>query len=102
MIVRQAGPINLEMPFGSLDSFITPTEDFFVRCHFPIPPLARDIWRLRIGELVARPLRLSFDELRALPVTSVTVTLECAGNGRVLLSPKVEGTQWERGGHHPC
>lgn len=97
MIVRQAEPINLEMPFGSLDEFITPTEDFFVRCHFPIPQLSRERWRLGVGGRVARPLELGFDELRSLPSASMTVTLECAGNGRVLLSPKVDGAQWERG-----
>lgn len=97
MIVRQADPVNLETPFGALDSFVTPTEDFFVRCHFPIPEIARDPWRLHIDGLVARPLELRLDELQAMPVVSVTATLECAGNGRVFLSPKAEGAQWERG-----
>ncbi len=97
MIVRQSEPVNLEMPFGALDHFITKTEDFFVRCHFPIPEIARDRWRLRLGGLVARPLDLSLDEVRAMPRASVTATIECAGNGRVFLSPKVDGAQWERG-----
>ncbi|MBL9189035.1 MAG: sulfite oxidase [Opitutaceae bacterium] len=97
MIVRQAEPVNLEMPFGSLDQFVTRTEDFFVRCHFPIPEITRDRWRLRIRGLVQRPVELAFDELQAMPASSVTATLECAGNGRVFLSPSVGGAQWERG-----
>jgi DMSO/TMAO reductase YedYZ molybdopterin-dependent catalytic subunit len=32
-----------------------------------------------------------------MPETSVTATIECAGNGRVFLTPKVDGAQWERG-----
>ena len=32
-----------------------------------------------------------------LPSETRAVTLECAGNGRVLLVPKVEGTQWQLG-----
>ncbi len=35
--------------------------------------------------------------LRQLPSTTLSATLECAGNGRVFLVPKVKGTQWELG-----
>lgn len=97
MIVRQAEPVNLEMPFGALDDFVTRTEDFFVRCHFPIPEIARERWWLAIGGLVNQKTELSLDELQAMPTSSVTATIECAGNGRVFLSPKVDGAQWERG-----
>jgi DMSO/TMAO reductase YedYZ molybdopterin-dependent catalytic subunit len=97
MIVRQAEPVNLEMPFGTLDHFVTRTEDFFVRCHFAIPEISRDRWCLRVSGLVAQPLVLRWDELRTFPTTSLTATIECAGNGRVFLSPKVDGAQWERG-----
>ena len=37
MIVREKEPLNLEMPFGSLSSFVTPVERFYVRCHLPHP-----------------------------------------------------------------
>jgi len=95
--VRQADPLNLETPFGALDGFITINEEFFVRCHFPIPKIVRDTWKLKVGGEVLEPLELSWDELRAMPETSVTATIECAGNGRVFLTPKVGGAQWERG-----
>lgn len=85
------------MPFGSLDHFITHREDFFVRCHFPIPEISRAQWRLRVSGLVARSPELGWDELRSLPTTSLTATNECAGNGRVFLSSKIDGAQWERG-----
>lgn len=97
LIVRQSEPVNLESPFGALDGFITRNEDFFVRCHFPIPEIPRDQWRLKIRGEVQRPLEISWDELRAMRETSVTATIECAGNGRVFLTPKVDGAQWERG-----
>ncbi len=97
MIVRQAEPVNLEMPFGTLDRFVTRTEDFFVRCHFAIPEIARDRWRLHVRGLVAHSLELGLDELQSCSPTSLTATIECAGNGRVFLSPKVDGAQWERG-----
>lgn len=97
LIVRQADPVNLESPFGALDGFITRNEDFFVRCHFPIPEITRDTWRLSISGEVQQSLEFTWEELRALPATTLTATIECAGNGRVFLTPKVDGAQWERG-----
>ena len=38
-IVRSKDPLNLEMPFEKVDDFITPTESFYVRCHFPMPKI---------------------------------------------------------------
>jgi hypothetical protein len=40
-IVRSLEPLNLEMPFEKLDGFITPTELFYVRMHYPIPKIDR-------------------------------------------------------------
>ena len=47
-IVRGEDPLNLEMPFSSLDQVITPTEAFYVRTHFRIPKIDKRDWRLRI------------------------------------------------------
>jgi len=41
-IVRSESPLNLEMPFSTVDSFLTPTKSFYVRTHFPIPVIDRD------------------------------------------------------------
>ncbi len=97
MIIREKEPANLEMPFGLLDGWITPNEQFYIRSHFPVPPLDPKTWRLRIEGAVARPLELSLDDLRGFAAQTVPATLECAGNGRVFLVPKVKGTQWELG-----
>jgi hypothetical protein len=48
MIVRERDPLNLEMPFGSLDGFITPVDRSFVRSHFSIPRIDVKTWRLKI------------------------------------------------------
>jgi hypothetical protein len=37
LIIRQKEPANLEAPFDRLDSYITPTEQFYIRSHFPAP-----------------------------------------------------------------
>lgn len=97
MIVREKEPVNLEMPFGSLDSFITPVERFYVRCHHPIPKIEIGKWRLEIAGEVERTLELSFDDLRAMETRTITTTMECAGNGRVFLEPQRDGAQWEGG-----
>ncbi len=97
MIIREKEPGNLEMPFGLLDGFTTPNELFYTRSHFPVPEIDLANWRLKIEGAVERPLELTLDDLRAIPATTLPATLECAGNGRVFLVPKVKGTQWELG-----
>lgn len=97
MIIREKEPANLEMPFGALDGFLTPNEQFYIRSHFPVPPADLATWRLKIEGAIERPRAWSYDELRALPSKTVPATLECAGNSRVFLVPKVKGTQWELG-----
>jgi DMSO/TMAO reductase YedYZ molybdopterin-dependent catalytic subunit len=96
-IVRSEEPLNLEMPFENLEQFITPTESFYVRTHFPIPKIDKDKWRLRIEGAVERPLELSYEELLQLQSRKIPVTLECAGNNRGFLEPKVKGVQWGLG-----
>ena len=45
--MRGETPLNLEIPFEKLEGFLTPTESFYVRTHFPIPSIDRDAWWLR-------------------------------------------------------
>ncbi|GGO25055.1 sulfite oxidase [Deinococcus humi] len=97
LIVRQASPPNLESPFSSLDGRITPGESVYVRSHFPAPELNAESWRLRLGGQVDTPLELSLSDLRAMPAHTVAATMECAGNGRVYLSPRMPGVQWDLG-----
>ncbi|MEP7132670.1 MAG: sulfite oxidase, partial [Acidobacteriota bacterium] len=52
---------------------------------------------LTIDGEVERPLRLTAQDLRGLPRTSVTCVLQCAGNGRGLFQPSIPGVQWKYG-----
>jgi DMSO/TMAO reductase YedYZ molybdopterin-dependent catalytic subunit len=97
MIIREKEPANLEMPFATLDGFTTPNERFYVRCHFSIPQIEVCDWRLKIEGAVDRSLEVNYDELLKMKTSTVVATLECAGNSRVFLVPKVKGTQWELG-----
>jgi len=97
LIVREEEPLNLEMPFSTLSSFTTPNESFYVRCHFPIPEIAASEWRLKIEGEVEAPFELDYAELLAMEPRTIAATLECAGNNRLFLEPKVKGVQWGLG-----
>src|SRR6266403_1410751 len=96
-IVRSEDPLNLEMPFENLDGFITPTKSFYVRTHFPIPKIDMNKWRLLVEGEVERPFEINYGELIKLESQKIPVTLECAGNNRDFLDPKVKGVQWGLG-----
>ena len=97
LIIRQKEPTNLETPLDQVDSYLTPTELFYIRSHFPAPRLELASYQLRIDGAVRGPLSLSYQQLRAMPSETRVATLECAGDGRVFLVPKVAGAQWELG-----
>ncbi len=96
-IVRSKDPLNLEMPFERLDNFITPIESFYVRTHFPIPAIDRDAWWLNVEGEVEKPFAINYEELLELESRTIPATLECAGNNRNFLEPKVKGVQWDLG-----
>jgi DMSO/TMAO reductase YedYZ molybdopterin-dependent catalytic subunit len=96
-IVRGEDPLNLEMPFEQLASFITPTKSFYVRTHFPIPAIDKDAWWLHVEGEVEKPFAINYEELLKLESRTIAVTLECAGNNRNFLEPKVKGVQWGLG-----
>jgi len=98
LLVRSLRPPDFETPVALLDSFITPIEHFYVRSHLPAPAsLDAASWALKIGGEVDAPVSLSIDEIRKLPAVTITMTLECAGNGRSFFDPAVAGIQWEKG-----
>jgi hypothetical protein len=67
LIIRQKNPNNLEMPFDQLGEFITPSELFYIRSHFPIPELDPALFRLSIRGAVRKELSSSYADLRAMP-----------------------------------
>ena len=98
LVARSVRPPDYETPVALLDNFLTPNDVFYVRCHMPVPAqLDEAAWKLAVGGEVGSPLTLSVAELEQMPSASVTVTLECAGNGRVFFDPPVAGIQWRKG-----
>lgn len=98
LIARSVRPPDYETPVALLDAFITPVEHFYVRSHMPVPTvLDADAWTLTVDGDVNTPLTVTVDELRRMPAATVTMTLECAGNGRAFFDPPVAGIQWGKG-----
>jgi sulfite oxidase len=98
MIVYSRKFLTTEMPMAALTSWITPTENFFVRNN-AIMPASIDVekWELRITGEVHKPVTINFRDLTALTKKTVTNTMECAGNGRAFYNPRIGGVPWRKG-----
>jgi len=59
-IVRAVSPLNLEMPFSAVDSFLTPTKSFYVRTHFPVPAIDRNAWWLQVEGEVEKSFAINY------------------------------------------
>lgn len=98
LVVHRAHPLNCETSIPALvGGVIMPNAHFYVRNHFHIPDLAPAAFRLTVGGLVERPLSLSVRDLHSMPSQAMVVTLECAGNGRTLFDPPIDGEKWAMG-----
>src|SRR5262245_20279048 len=85
---------NHALPLEALRYPVTPVGLHYVLVHYDIPAVDAAAWRLAVDGEVARTLSLTLDELRALPAVELVSTMECAGNGRALLSPRPGSRPW--------
>ncbi|WP_327721257.1 sulfite oxidase [Streptomyces sp. NBC_00490] len=86
---------NHGLPLEALRHDLTPPGLHYVLTHYDIPYVPdAAAWQLTLGGLVRRPLRLDLAGLRAFPQVTTRVTLECAGNGRALLTPRPVSQPW--------
>ncbi|MBA4170496.1 MAG: sulfite oxidase [Chloroflexi bacterium] len=90
-------PPNAETDLAALGPDVTPLDQFYTRCNFPIPRLHSTTWRLQLSGAFNLPRAWTMDELRDLPYVERTITMECAGNGRTLMTPVPPGTPWKLG-----
>ncbi len=88
---------NHAMPLETLRQPITPAGLHYLLIHYDIPEVDEAVYRVEVDGLVAAPLTLSLAELRARPAVELAVTMECAGNGRVLIEPHVSSQPWLHG-----
>ncbi|MCC1492903.1 molybdopterin-dependent oxidoreductase [Cognatishimia sp. F0-27] len=73
---------------------ITPTGTHYLLTHFDVPMIDETTHRLCFEGAFEAPFSLDMDEIRGLPVQSMPVTLECAGNGRSNMSPRSHSMPW--------
>jgi DMSO/TMAO reductase YedYZ molybdopterin-dependent catalytic subunit len=85
---------NHAMPLEALEWDITPVGLHYLLVHYDVPVVDLSSWKLQVGGVVRRPLALGLDELEALGEVDLTVTMECAGNGRALLEPRPISQPW--------
>ena len=85
---------NHGMPLEALRYDVTPIGLHYLLIHYDMPVIDPAAWMLEIGGAVQRPLTLSLDDLRAREAVTRPVTMECAGNGRALLSPRALSQPW--------
>jgi len=85
---------NHGMPLEALRYDVTPAGLHYLLTHYDIPLVDENGWLLEVTGCVRSPLSLRLAELRARPAREVTVTMECAGNGRARLVPRPPSQPW--------
>ena len=85
---------NHGMPLEGLRYDVTPLGMHYLVIHFDIPPADEGSWTIEVDGFVDRPLSLSMADLRARPAVTRPITMECAGNGRALMSPRAVSQPW--------
>jgi DMSO/TMAO reductase YedYZ molybdopterin-dependent catalytic subunit len=94
LLVLGESPYNAETRLERVVGSLTPPGRHYVRNHFAVPA---DDGVLRVDGAVRRPLAVEANELVQRATRTLTVTLECAGNGRRFLDPPAPGEQWGLG-----
>jgi DMSO/TMAO reductase YedYZ molybdopterin-dependent catalytic subunit len=89
--------LNAASPLAALSASAMPTSLFYTRSNFEVPTIDPATWSLEIGGLVGNRSRLSMDDIQAFGAHGELVTLECAGNGRLLMDPVPNGAPWGLG-----
>lgn len=97
LIPVSSDPPNAATPLGALRAPVVPNASFYVRCNFPVPSLDASGWALTVDGSVAVSTQYDLADLRGFPLVRSVVTMECAGNGRVLMDPVPAGTPWGLG-----
>ncbi len=84
LIPTNEGGRSFASPPKALQTAIAPNELFYVRNHWKgAPEIDLASYRLVVDGEVDSPIRLTYDEIRAMPVRRFQVTFECCGNSPV-------------------
>src|SRR6266478_5535422 len=76
-------PVKHQTSWQDLTSWYTESNDLYRVSHYNIPALNAEEHVLEISGLVRKPKTLTLAEIKARKRKTVTVTLECGGNGEL-------------------
>ncbi|OAD59884.1 putative sulfite oxidase, mitochondrial [Eufriesea mexicana] len=102
-IRHKALKINGQKPFCAepppsllIESFITPTELFYVRNHLPVPEIDIKTYSLEliVGEVTRKELK--FEDIKKYPKYTITSAIMCGGNRRSEMAKEkqLRGLSW--------
>ena len=76
-----AVPAGAELGIDGLSPYLTPNADFYrIDTALQVPIIDPGNWTLEITGMVEKPLRITYDELAALPLVEHVTTLTCVSN----------------------
>ncbi len=111
LIVHGDQPMNAEVPAELItESYITPTELFYIRHHHPVPLLMdKELKEYEVEidissfanylDSTTSKLQLTLEDIKKLPKVEVTTTMQCSGNRRGDMNKvqRTSGTAWGQG-----
>lgn len=77
-----------------IESFLTPSDQFFTVQHYGQPVLDPTTYKLKITGLVERPMELSLSDLRKRPRVEHLAGFECSGNSKTRISGLAGNARW--------
>ena len=73
---------------------VTPVGMHYLLNHFDVPYVESGDWQVEVVGRVQRPAKVSLEDIKRLPARTLRVTLECAGNGRGVMTPRYPSMPW--------
>ncbi len=73
---------------------VTPAGMHYLLSHFDVPYADAAGWGVELAGTVQNPRRISLTEIQGLPSHTLRVTMECAGNGRIHMTPRFPTQPW--------
>ncbi len=74
-------PTGAAFPELGTPTFITPAADFYrIDINLEVPQLRAEDATLHISGMVDKPLELTFDDIRSMPLVETTITMTCVSN----------------------
>lgn len=89
-------PPNIGVDLETLTGTSVTQDEMYVRCNLPVPATPPSGFDLVVPG--REPRFITPERLEQFEKVSMDLVLECAGNGRTLMSPTPEGTPWDLDG----